>query len=215
MTMNKILYPEQTSYISSFRKEIDPLLKNMEAYASKNNVPILSWQSADFIEQLILLNKPKKVLEIGTAIGYTTIRIARNLKKDSKIHTIEISKDNIPIAKENIKKSGVSKKIKLIEGDALQIIPTLKRKYDLIFLDADKIDYINLFSFSMKILKKKGLIIVDNVLWQGFSASEKVPEKYMASTEHIRKFNEIFMNLPDLISTIIPIGDGLGLGIKK
>ena len=213
--MSKILYPVQEKYIQSFRNKPDLLLKEMEKYAKVNNVPILSWQSAEFIEQLVLMNSPKRVLEIGTAIAYTSIRIARNLKNNSVIHTIELSEDTIKIAKGFIKKSGVKEKIKLIEGDALTIMPGLKTNYDFIFLDADKTDYKRLFKYAMILLKKGGLIVIDNLLWQGYAAvTTKIPSKYKASALSIKEFNKLFIQHPKLKTTILPICDGIGLGIK-
>ena len=213
--MSSIYYPSQEAYIRSFRKESDELLKEMEEFAKLHNVPILSWQSAEFIEQLVLMTNPKRVLEIGTAIAYTSIRIARNLRKKSVIHTIELSEDNIISAKEFMEKSGMEEKIKLIEGNALSVMPRLKKKYDLIFLDADKEDYKRLFDYSMVLLKKGGVIVIDNLLWKGYAASRKVPAKYKESTKHIREFNKIFVEQPNLKSTILAIGDGIGLGVKK
>ncbi len=186
----------------------------MEKFAKIKSVPILSRDSAKLIELLIQMNKPERVLEIGTAIAYTTIRIARNLKKGSKIHTIEFSENNAKIAKENIKKSGLSKSIKLLFGDANEVMPGLKKKYDFIFLDADKEDYLTLLKFAIKLLKKDGIMFVDNLLWHGYAASKDVPEKYKTSTKFIRDFNKVFMNHPKLKATIIPVGDGIGLGIK-
>jgi caffeoyl-CoA O-methyltransferase len=213
--MSKIFYPSQEKYISSFRKTQDDLLVEMEEYAKENKVPILSWQSAEFIEQLVLITNPKRVLEIGTAIAYTSIRIAKNFKKKSILHTIELSENNIKKAKEFIERSEIGEKIKLIEGDALNVMPRLKKKYDLIFLDSDKEDYKRLFDYSMVLLKRGGVIVVDNLLWQGYVAASKVPANYKASTQHIREFNKIFIEQPNLRATILPIGDGLGLGIKK
>ena len=212
--MSKIFYPSQEKYISSFRKEQDDLINEMETFAKEHNVPILSWQSAEFIEQLVLITNPKRVLEIGTAIAYTTIRIARNLKKKSIIHTLELSEDNIETAKEYIEQSGDGDKIKLIEGDALSVMPRLKKKYDLIFLDSDKEDYKRLFDYSMVLLKRGGVIVIDNLLWQGYAAASKVPSKYKESTKHIREFNKLFIEQPNLRTTILPIGDGIGLGVK-
>jgi predicted O-methyltransferase YrrM len=213
--MNRIFNPSILKYISALRKESDELLKEMEVYAQENNIPILSWQSAEFIEQIIRMLDPKRVLELGTAIAYTTIRIARELKGKSQIHTIEISTNNISAAKRFIEKSRVGMKIKLLEGDALNIMPQLKKKYDLIFLDSDKEDYKRLFDYSMVLLKRGGVIIIDNLLWQGYVASSRVPQKYKESTKHIREFNKIFMSQPNLKATILPVGDGLGFGIKK
>ncbi len=213
--MTQILFPAQKKYLESFRKKEDELILEMERYASENKVPILNWHAADLIEKLIIINKPDRVLEIGTAIASTTIRIAKCLRKGSMIHSIEKSEDNIKIALENIEKSGVSKKIKLIQGDALSVMPQLGKKYDFIFLDADKEDYKRLFDYSMILLRKGGVIVVDNLLWQGYAASKRVPAKYSKSTKHIREFNNIFILQQNLDSMIIPIGDGLGLGIKK
>ncbi|GMR25148.1 MAG: O-methyltransferase [Ignavibacteria bacterium] len=214
--MSKILYPVQEKYIQSFRKKPDHLIKEMEKYARVNNVPILSWQSAEFIEQLVLMNSPKRALEIGTAIAYTSIRIARNLNINAVIHTIELSEDTIKTAKGFIKRSGVKEKIKLIEGDAFKVMPALKTSYDFIFLDADKTDYKRLFKYAMSLLKKGGLIVIDNLLWQGYAAvATKIPSKYKASAISIKEFNKLFIQHPNLKTTILPIGDGIGLGIKK
>jgi predicted O-methyltransferase YrrM len=213
--MNKIISPVQSDYIKSFRRKPDGLIEEMEIYAREHNVPILAWQSAEFIEQLVLIKNPKRVLELGMAIAYTSIRIARNLKEKSVVHTIEKSTDNIIVAKEFISKSDVGSKIKILEGDAVNIMPQLKKKYDLIFLDADKEDYKRLFDYSLVLLRRGGLLVVDNLLWHGYAASSRVPQNYKESTQHIREFNKLFMNQPNLKSTIVPLGDGLGIGVKN
>ncbi len=212
--MDKIILSNQLEYISSFRKNTDSLLEEIESYAKEHSVPILSWQSAEFLEQLILLKNPKRVLELGTAIAYSTIRIARQLKGKSVVHSIEKSTDNIALANDFIAKSGLGTKIKLLEGDAINVMPQLKKKYDIIFLDADKEDYKRLFDYSLVLLRKGGLLVVDNLLWHGYAASTRIPQQYKESTNHIREFNELFMNQPNLKTSIIPIGDGLGLGVK-
>jgi predicted O-methyltransferase YrrM len=212
--MEKIILSAQLDYISSFRKKTDSLIEEMEAYALEHKVPILSWHSAEFLEQLIIIKNPRRVLELGTAIAYSTIRVARNLKGKSVIHSIEKSADNIAVAKEFIAKSGLSNKIKVLEGDAINVMPQLKKKYDLIFLDADKEDYKRLFDYSLVLLRKGGVLIVDNLLWHGYAASTRVPLQYKESTKHIREFNSLFMKQPNLKTTIIPVGDGLGVGVK-
>jgi len=191
--MSKIILSTQSEYISSFRKKTDSLVEEMEAYAQEHNVPILSWESAEFLEQLILIKDPRRVLELGTAIAYSTIRIARNLKGKSVIHTIEKSADNILLAKEFIAKSGLINKIKVLEGDAVNVMPQLKKKYDLIFLDVDKEDYKRLFDYSLVLLRRGGIMVVDNLLWHGYAASIRVPSQYKESTRHIREFNLLFI----------------------
>lgn len=212
--MDKIILSTQMEYLSSFRKQTDSLIEEMEAYAKEHSVPILTWQSADFLEQLVLLKNPKRVLELGTAIAYSSIRIARMLQGKSVIHTIEKSTDNISIAKDFISKSGLASKIKLLEGDAVNVMPQLKKKYDIIFLDADKEDYKRLFDYSLVLLRRGGVLVVDNLLWHGYAASNRVPPNYKESTRHIREFNLLFMNQPNLKASIIPVGDGLGIGVK-
>jgi len=213
--MAGILFPAQDKYLKQFKKEDDPLIAEMEQYAKEHNVPILSRQAADFLEQIVLLINPKRVLEIGAAIAYSTIRIAKILKKKSVIHSIEMSEDNAAIARENIEKAGLGNKIDLKIGNALTIMPQLQKKYDLIFLDADKEDYKRLFDYSMILLKSGGVIFIDNLLWHGFAAARKIPGEYRISTKYIREFNTVFMNQPNLIATILPIGDGIGLGVKR
>jgi caffeoyl-CoA O-methyltransferase len=209
-----ILLPAQKNYIMSFRKEPDELIKEMELFAAENKVPILSADSADFLEVMIKLTDPKRALEIGTAIAYSSIRIARNLKKKSILHTIEKSEDNIIKAKEYISKSGVKAKIRIMKGNAEDLMPLMDKKYDFIFLDADKEDYLRLFEYSMVLLRKGGVMFVDNLLWHGYAAAAKVPASYKKSTGQIREFNRIFMDHKNLESVIIPVGDGIGIGIK-
>jgi predicted O-methyltransferase YrrM len=212
--MDKIILSTQLDYISSFRKKTDTLIEEMETFAKEHNVPILSWQSAEFLEQLVLMQNPRRVLELGTAIAYSTIRIARRLKGKSVIHSIEKSADNVAVAKDFIAKSGLMSKIKVLEGDAVNVMPQLKKKYDIIFLDADKEDYKRLFDYSLVLLRKGGIMVVDNLLWHGYAASTRVPSQYKESTQHIREFNLLFMNQPNLQTSIIPVGDGLGIGVK-
>lgn len=212
--MDKILYSAQRKYLESLQGKVDPLLQEMEEFASFNKIPILNRESAEFLEQVVLIHRPKKVLEIGTAIGYSTIRVARNLRSKGVIETLELSKENIANAKKFIAKSDCGEKINIIEGDALKIMPKLTEKYDLIFLDADKEDYEKLFYNSLNLLNKRGVIFIDNLLWHGFPASKDVPPKYKRSTEHIREFNKLFVSQKGLKATILSVGDGIGLGIK-
>jgi predicted O-methyltransferase YrrM len=213
--MSDILAPGQEKYISSFRRDVDPLIQEMEIYAAENKVPILSWQSADLLEILIKAHKPKRVLELGTAIAYSSIRIARNLKKKGMLHTIEKSKDNIKVARKNIKKADLEEKIEILVGDALNIMPGLEKKYDFIFLDADKEDYKKLFDYSLVLLKRNGVLFVDNLLWHGYAAAKKVPPNYQESAGHIREFNHMFFSQKNLKTVLIPVGDGIGIGIRE
>lgn len=215
MTKKFILNPAQEIYLKNFRKERDKLILELEEYALQNKIPILNWLAADFLEQLIKINRPKKVLEIGMAIGYSSIRIARSLRKKGVLYTIEKSPNNIEQAKINFKKSNFVEKINILEGDALDIMPNLKIKFDFIFLDADKEDYEKLFYYSSILLKKRGIIFIDNLLWHGNVASKTVSKEMKKSTNTIREFNKLFLNSEIFDAKIYPIGDGIGIGIKK
>lgn len=212
--MSKIIYQNQVDYLSTLRSEPDPLIKEMEEFAQANLIPILDWKAAELLEQIVLMIRPKRVLEIGTAIAYSSIRIARRLRKKGVVDTIEKSLDNISLATDFIRKAELSSRINLIEGDALDIMPQLSKKYDLIFLDADKEDYEKLFYYSLVLLKKDGVVFVDNLLWHGYAAASKIPPNYKNSTRMIREFNKLFTNQKALDTTIVPVGDGVGIGVK-
>lgn len=204
----------QLRYLDGFRTMDNELILEMESFAMENRIPILDQHAARFLELQIKITKPKRVLEIGTAIGYSSIRIARNLANKAVLHTIEKSEDNIKLAEENFSKSGLAEKIVLYKGDALDLMPNLSGKYDFIFLDADKEDYKRLFDYSLMLLKKKGILFVDNLLWHGYTAAKRVPKKFKNSTKMIRDFNKVFMSQQNLQSTILTIGDGIGLAVK-
>ncbi|MDP3149531.1 MAG: O-methyltransferase [Ignavibacteria bacterium] len=211
---NNMIDENQLRYLDSFRKVDNELILEMESFAMENRIPILDRHAAAFLELQIKITKPKRVLEIGTAIGYSSIRIARNLSNKAVLHTIEKSEDNIKLAEENFSKSGLAEKIVLYKGDALDLMPNLSGKYDFIFLDADKEDYKRLFDYSLMLLKKKGILFVDNLLWHGYAAASRVPKKYKTSTKMIREFNKVFTTQQNLKATILTIGDGIGLAVK-
>jgi len=212
--MSNVLYPSQKKYLESFIPAKDKLITDLENFAKENRVPILDKLSAEFLEQMVLMTNPKNVLEIGTAIAYSSIRIARLLGEKGKLITLEKSKPNLKLATANIKQAGLQDKIEICFGDALDIMPRLKQKFDFVFLDADKQDYMKLFDLSIPLIKKNGVIFIDNLMWYGYAAKKTVPKKFRNSTRHIREFNEYFMKHPSLKTSLQPIGDGIGIGIK-
>lgn len=211
--MPDIIYQNQLDYINQFISNNDALLDEMEQYAKENFVPILDKQSALLLEQLITIKNPARVLEIGMAIGYSSIRIAKILPESSSFHTVDKSKPNISKAKKYFERAGVAGKITILEGDAIDLLPGSGR-YDFIFLDADKEDYMKLFEISLDLLEEKGIIFVDNLLWHGYTAAEEVPPKIVNSTNYIRKFNEMFMGLKGFKTSILTVGDGIGIAVK-
>ncbi|NLT50841.1 MAG: O-methyltransferase [Ignavibacteria bacterium] len=213
--MPNITGTEQIEYLKELRVNIDELTGEMENFAFLNKIPILDWKASEFLQQLVKIKEPTNVLEIGTAIGYSTIMIAKNLSENSIIDTIELSRINVPLARRYIERSGLSGKINIIEGDALKVIPELDKKYDFIFLDSDKEDYLALFNEVLPKLNTKGILFVDNLLWKGNIALKEIPEKFKKSASIIKEFNRKFCSNEILEAKIYPIGDGVGVGIKK
>ncbi len=213
--MPDILTPQTVQYLNSLPKRSSQLISEMEEFAKQNFVPILDASSAQFLETIVKATGAQTVLEIGTAIGYSTVRIAAALPETGKIYTIEKSTDMILIAEQNFVASGLSNKIRLLKGEAAHFLLKLNVQFDLIFLDADKEDYKRLFNFSLPLLRDGGLYIVDNLLWHGYTShTGDIPPKYLRSTGLIREFNNHFFNTSSLETSLVPIGDGLGIGYK-
>jgi predicted O-methyltransferase YrrM len=213
--MNNILFPEQVKYLEEINtKADDNFIKELEEYAALNHVPILDKVSVKLLENLVLLAKPQRVLELGTAIGYTTIRVARKLPEGSKIVSVEVSPQSHEMAQGNVNKAGVTEKVELVLGEAIKYTTRCTEQFDIIFLDADKEDYDTLFNNSAKLLKTGGIIFVDNLLWHGYAAIDNIQQKFVNSTRHIKNFNTMFTSREDFNSVILPVGDGIGLGVK-
>ncbi|MFH0736209.1 MAG: O-methyltransferase [bacterium] len=207
--------PSILDYLVNKRHSIDSLIKEMEEYALVNKIPILNWKAVELLELLIVLKQPEAILEIGTAIGYSSIRMARKLNHNVCLDTIEKSKNNLPIAQGFINKAGLADKINILFGEAEDIMRDSTKMYDFIFLDADKLYYQSLFHLSLKLLKPGGLFFVDNLLWKGYVADENVPDNFVNSTKLVKDFNTLFLNNPHMDSKIFPIGDGVGIAIKR
>lgn len=211
--MSEILSPKQFEYLYKIQEPKADEFIELRNYALAENIPIADEITMRFIEQLLKIKLPKYILEIGTAIGYSTLRICKNISEKSKLITIEKSKDNSKIAQKNFHKFNYSNKITLIEDEAIDILPKINYKFDFIFLDADKKDYIELFPFLLNILDSGGILIIDNLLWKGRVADSEQVQKEN-STVILREFNKIFLSESKLISTILPVGDGIGFAIK-
>ena len=179
-----------SDYIRNLEKSTDSLLIEMEDYALKNKVPIIEVEVARFLEILVKLKKPKRILEIGTAIGYSSIIMHRAYPK-SKITTIEIDEKNFLKAKEFIKKSNYTKNIDVIFADANDALEFIKADYDMIFMDAAKGQYINFFEKSVERLTKGGILVSDNILFRGLVAKEK---------NNVRRKNTIVKRLKEFLN---------------
>ena len=185
------------------------LLKEIEDYGRSNKIPILLNDSLEYISNLLLQIKPRRILEIGTAIGFSAINFSKFLTDDGRIDTIEIECLRVEQALENIEKVGVSDKIRVIEGDALDILPYLNEMYDVIFIDAAKGKYNEFFEHALRLCKKGGYIIADNVLYKGMVIGDYNKHKQRTAVNKLRIFIESVLNNNQLESRLLDIGDGL------
>jgi predicted O-methyltransferase YrrM len=214
--MDGILNDLNIKYLRSLRSKLDPILEDISNDAKKNEVPVVSYEVGKFLEIMTLIKDPENVLEIGTAVGFSGIFIARALKTSGKLTTIDSSASTIEVAKKNFTRAGVINKVNLIVEDAKKALKTLKTKFDMAFIDAKKEDYKYYLTSIIKLMNHGGVIIIDNLLWHGQTAGGPlISDDYMAATAALKKFNSFFLKHPDITSTILAVGDGTGLAIVK
>ncbi len=185
------------------------LLEEIERYGRKNKIPILLDDSLEYINNLLSKIKPKRILEIGTAIGFSAINFSKYLTEGGRIDTIEIESLRVEQALENIEKVGVSDKIRVMEGDALNILPYLNELYDVVFIDAAKGKYNEFFEHALRLCKKGGYIIADNVLYKGMVQSDYNKHKQRTAVNKLRIFISSVLSNNKLDSNLLDIGDGL------
>ena len=191
-------------------------LKELEKRAKKDHIPIINRDTANFIKSVLLFNRPKLILEVGTAIGYSTLWFAEYSETDCEIVTIERDEERLIEAKENIEEFGYSKKVNFKYGDALEILPYLRRKFDLIFIDAAKGQYLNLFKMAEDIINDNGIILCDNVLYKGLVKDKgKVDHKMRTIVVNMRKFLIYLKNNQKFDSRLFDIDDGLTISIRR
>lgn len=209
----EIVFDHVIEFMNSFDDKT--YLSDMREYAQTNFVPIVETETESFIKFLISTTKPKKVLELGTAIGYSAISFTQNSSIES-YSTIEIREDMANIANENIKKYELEDKIHVIVGDAAEIIQELDEKYDMIFIDAAKGQYKKYFDTCEKLLASNGIIICDNVLFRGMVTKDELVTKRMKTlVQRLRDFISYIKKDERFISSIVPLGDGLLLIRRK
>ncbi len=204
------------TYIHSLEKPNSEILTEIEQAAHKDLVPIIRKEMESFLRVILTIKHPKEILELGTAIGYSAILMSECC--DAKITTIENYEKRIPIARENFEKAGKSDQIELLEGDALEVMKTLpKEKYDFIFMDAAKAQYINYLPEVMRLLNPGGVLITDNVLQDGDLIQSKFVVRRRDRTIHkrMREFLETVKHDERLETSIVPIGDGIVMAVKK
>ena len=206
------------TYMHSLEKPNNNVLEEIEQQAHIDGVPIIRKEMESFLRVMLTITKPKRILELGTAVGYSAILMSEYIDEKGQIITIENYDKRIPIAKENIKKAGRENVIKLLEGDAMEIMPTLEsNRFDFVFMDAAKAQYIHFLPEVMRLMKKGAVLITDNVLQEGDIIQSKYVVRRRDRTIHkrMREYLEVVKNHPELETTIVPIGDGITISVKK
>lgn len=211
-----IVYPYITSYLRDEIPKRQGILRELEEYAEKNSVPIVQPETAKFLETLMCLKRPLRILEVGCAIGYSAILMAQYLAEGGSITTLEWDAEICEIARKNIEKAGLSDKIKVVCGDAKDVLPTLTGEYDVIFLDGPKAHYIYMLNDCIRLLKRGGMLISDNILYKGMIADdEHVIRRKITIVKRLRRFISAQMQREELETAILPLGDGVTVSVKK
>ncbi|WAA11543.1 O-methyltransferase [Fervidibacillus halotolerans] len=203
-------------YLNEKIPEKSPLLKEIENYAKKEYIPIMEPYSMEVLLQLLKLYKPKTILEIGTAIGYSAIRMA--MATDATIVTVEKDPQRIQMARKFILQSELSNRIVLLEGDALNIVEKVElyAPYDCLFIDAAKVQYKTFFTNYEKYLTERAVIITDNVLFKGYVYDSGPPNKKLQRIgKKIDEYNQWLLTHPAYDTVILPVGDGMSVSIGK
>ncbi|WP_373076076.1 O-methyltransferase [Fusobacterium mortiferum] len=205
---------EANEYIISKIKENDELILEMEKYAREYNVPIVTKEVAEYLKFIVKSNGIKNILEVGTAIGYSGILMAKEIEKNGgKLYTIEIDEERYNLAQENFKKSGLNN-IVSIKGDAVEEIKKIDEKFDFVFIDASKGHYMEFFEDSYKLLNKDGIIFIDNIMFRGYLYKE-YPKRFKTIVRRLNEFIEYLYSRNGGEFVLLPFGDGIGLFRKK
>ncbi|MEG0086077.1 MAG: O-methyltransferase [Niameybacter sp.] len=219
-TMSEINYDYIVQYIRALHTPPEDVLLEIEQLiaSEKETWPIIKPEVADFMKVLLTMQKPKDILEIGTAVGYSAMLMSEFLQEEGKITTIERFAYMAENAKKNIKRAALEDKIQIMEGDAAELLATLEdAKYDVVFMDCAKGQYINFLPHCIRVLKPGGLLITDNVLHKGAVAKSRylIDRRQRTTHARLRDFLYTITHDPCLVSSVVPIGDGVALSYKK
>ena len=211
-----IVDERMVTYIRSLERPENPVIEAIEQEALDSFVPIIRKETQSFLKVMMLMNRPARVLEVGTAVGFSAILMSEYLPEGSHITTIENYEKRIPIARNNFKRAGKEEQITLIEGDALEVMKTLEGPYDFIFMDAAKGQYIHWLPMILRLLSDGGILFSDNVLQDGDVVQSRYAVERRDRTIHarMREYLYTLKHMEELETSIIPIGDGAAISVK-
>ncbi len=201
------------AYIRRTAATEDGVLASIKGACRKRDLPSITPEAGRFLQVLMLATGAKRVLEIGTCLGYSGVWIARGLAEGGKLETIELNKERAAEAEEWFRKAGVADRVDVLKGKALGVLPTLPTKrYDAVFVDADKEQMPTYFDFGIKLLRHGGMLLADNVFWHGSVFSETGS---IEGSEEVRTFVQAAIDHPELEASILPLGDGLLVAYRR
>jgi caffeoyl-CoA O-methyltransferase len=206
-----LLQPEQDRYLERLLPPRDPLLREMEERAAKEDVPISDPEIGRLLGILARGVGARRIVEVGTAIGYGALCLARGAP-EARIVTIDTDPERLAAARGYLERAGVADRVELVEGPALEVLARLQPPFDLAYVDAVKTEYRRYLDLLVPLVRVGGLIAIDNLLWKGRVADP--PEEDDANADALRAFNGYLMMHPQLQSVVLPFGDGLGLAAK-
>lgn len=214
--MSNIAHDYIEDYIRGLIPEKQGHIKSMEEYAIQNNVPIIHPEVGQFLKVLIKSHGVKRILEVGTAIGYSAGLMAEAAGPDCKIVTIERDEEMKALAMENIQILGLGNNIELVFGDAIEVLENIKGEFDMVFLDAAKGHYDHFLPMCLQHLKINGLLVCDNVLFRGMVATNKLLiRRKITIVKRMRKYLTHISSMKELETVVLPIGDGIALSCKQ
>ncbi|ADL51582.1 O-methyltransferase [Clostridium cellulovorans] len=212
--MNGITFDYMEEYLRNLIPENQGLLGELEEYAKENRVPIAQKETINFLRTMIAIKKPKRVLELGTAIGYSAITIAQTFP--CEVTTVERNPEMVELAKKYIEEAKLQDKIKVEVGDCMDILEKLQEPFDLIFMDAGKGHYNHFLPHCLRLLNRDGIIIADNVLFRGMVANDQlVSKRKITIVKRMRKYLDIVSKDPNLYTSVIPMGDGIAVTTRR
>lgn len=211
--MIRITEKKTEEYIYSLLPRRDAVLRAMERYAARHDVPIVGPACGRLLYQLARLTQARRVFELGSAIGYSTLWLARAVGPEGTVYYTDNNPDNARRAEASFRRAGVADRVRILVGDALQMLKSTEGEFDLIFNDVSKPQYPEVFRLSLPRLRRGGLFVADNVLRDGRAA--RPAPKQDTATRAIQKFNRLVYGSKELFTTIVPLRDGFAVCLKN